>query len=30
MYVAGLPLIRSAIWAMALLVNIAILFAGYR
>ena len=30
MYVAGLPTIRSAIWALALLVNIAILFAGYR
>jgi uncharacterized MAPEG superfamily protein len=30
MYVAGLPTIRSAIWALALLVNIAILFTGYR
>jgi uncharacterized MAPEG superfamily protein len=30
MYVAGLPTIRSAIWAVALLVNIAILFSGYR
>lgn len=30
MYVAGLPTIRSAIWALALLVNIGILFAGYR
>ena len=30
MYVAGLPTIRSAIWSLALLVNIAILFAGYR
>ena len=30
MYVAGLPLIRSTIWALALLVNIGILFAGYR
>jgi uncharacterized MAPEG superfamily protein len=30
MYVAGLPTIRSAIWGLALLVNIAILFAGYR
>lgn len=30
MYVAGLPMIRSAIWTMALLVNIGILFAGYR
>jgi len=30
MYVAGLPTIRSSVWALALLVNIAILFAGYR
>lgn len=30
MYVAGLPTIRSAIWGLALLVNIAILFIGYR
>ncbi len=30
MYVAGLPTVRSAIWALALLVNIGILFAGYR
>jgi uncharacterized MAPEG superfamily protein len=30
MYVAGLPTIRSGIWTLALLVNIAILFAGYR
>ena len=30
MYVAGLPTVRSATWALALLVNIAILFAGYR
>jgi uncharacterized MAPEG superfamily protein len=30
MYVAGLATIRSAIWSLALLVNIAILFAGYR
>jgi uncharacterized MAPEG superfamily protein len=30
MYVAGLPTVRSAIWALALLVNIAILFIGYR
>lgn len=30
MYVAGLPTIRSAIWTLALLVNVAILFAGYR
>jgi uncharacterized MAPEG superfamily protein len=30
MYVAGLPMVRSAIWALALLVNIGILFIGYR
>jgi uncharacterized MAPEG superfamily protein len=30
MYVAGLPTIRSAIWTLALLVNVGILFAGYR
>jgi uncharacterized MAPEG superfamily protein len=30
MYVAGLPLIRSAIWALALAVNVGILFCGYR
>ena len=30
MYVAGLPTIRSAIWALALLVNVGILFSGYR
>jgi uncharacterized MAPEG superfamily protein len=30
MYVAGLPTIRSAIWAIALLVNVGILFSGYR
>jgi uncharacterized MAPEG superfamily protein len=30
MYVAGLPTIRSAIWGLALLVNIGILFSGYR
>ena len=30
MYVAGLPTARSAFWAAALLVNIAILFVGYR
>jgi len=30
MYVAGLPTIRSTIWGLALLVNIAILFVGYR
>jgi uncharacterized MAPEG superfamily protein len=30
MYVADLPTIRSGIWAVALLVNIGILFSGYR
>jgi uncharacterized MAPEG superfamily protein len=30
MYVAGLPTIRSAIWTLALLVNVGILFSGYR
>lgn len=30
MYVAGLPTARSIIWAVALLVNIAILFTGFR
>jgi len=30
MYVAGLPTIRSAVWALALLVNIAILLSGVR
>ena len=30
MYVAGLPTVRSAIWTLALLVNIGILFSGYR
>jgi len=30
MYIAGLPMIRSAVWGAALLANIAILFAGYR
>jgi uncharacterized MAPEG superfamily protein len=30
MYVAGLPMIRSGVWFAALLVNIGILFAGYR
>ncbi|MDP1687619.1 MAPEG family protein [Hydrogenophaga sp.] len=30
MYVGNLPTVRSAIWAAALLVNIAILFTGYR
>ncbi len=30
MYVADLPAIRSTIWALALLVNIAILLVGWR
>ncbi|RYY81005.1 MAG: hypothetical protein EOO24_42950, partial [Comamonadaceae bacterium] len=30
MYVAGLGTARSLVWALALLVNIAILFSGYR
>jgi uncharacterized MAPEG superfamily protein len=30
MYVAGLPKVRSAIWALALLANVGILFSGYR
>ncbi|SFC36462.1 Uncharacterized conserved protein, MAPEG superfamily [Polaromonas sp. OV174] len=30
MYVADLATVRSAIWALALFVNIGILFAGYR
>ena len=30
MYVAGLPTVRSAIWSLALMANIGILFAGYR
>jgi len=30
MYVGGLPLARSAIWGLALAVNIAIFFAGWR
>ncbi|AMO21626.1 MAPEG family protein [Ramlibacter solisilvae] len=30
MYVAGLPMVRSAIWTLALLVNIGIFFAGWR
>lgn len=30
MYVANLANIRSAVWTLALLVNIAILFAGFR
>ncbi len=29
MYVAGLPTIRSVIWSLALLVNVAILFTGW-
>jgi uncharacterized MAPEG superfamily protein len=29
MYVAGLPNIRSIVWALALAVNIGILFVGY-
>jgi uncharacterized MAPEG superfamily protein len=29
MYVAGLPMIRSGIWALALAANIGIFFAGY-
>jgi uncharacterized MAPEG superfamily protein len=29
MYVAGLPMVRSAIWAAALLVNIVIFFSGF-
>ena len=29
MYVAGLPTVRSGVWFLALLVNIAILFIGY-
>jgi uncharacterized MAPEG superfamily protein len=29
MYVAGLPSVRSAIWALGLAVNIGILFAGF-
>jgi len=28
MYVAGLPTVRSAVWAAALLANVAILLAG--
>ena len=28
-YVGGLPTLRSAIWALALLVNIGILFTGF-
>ncbi len=30
MYVADLPLIRSVVWTLALMVNIGILFVGYR
>src|SRR4051812_26924877 len=30
MYVGGLPMVRSAIWGLALLVNIAIFFTGFR
>jgi uncharacterized MAPEG superfamily protein len=30
MYVAGLPTMRSAMWSLALLANIGILFCGYR
>ena len=30
MYVAGLATVRSGIWALAFLVNIGILFLGYR
>ncbi|MFO1243708.1 MAG: MAPEG family protein [Ramlibacter sp.] len=30
MYVAGLPMVRSGVWTLALLVNIGILFVGYR
>jgi len=30
MYVAGIPTVRSAVWTLALLVNIGILFIGYR
>ena len=30
MYVAGFPTVRSAIWTLALLANVGILFAGYR
>jgi uncharacterized MAPEG superfamily protein len=30
MYVGGLPTARSAVWALALLVNIGIFFAGFR
>jgi len=30
MYVAGFPTVRSAIWTLALLANVGILFTGYR
>lgn len=30
MYVSGLANVRSLVWSLGLLVNIAILFAGYR
>jgi uncharacterized MAPEG superfamily protein len=30
MYVADLPMVRSAVWTLALIVNIGILFVGYR
>jgi uncharacterized MAPEG superfamily protein len=30
MYVANLPTFRSALWTVALVVNIGILFLGYR
>jgi uncharacterized MAPEG superfamily protein len=30
MYVADMAKTRSSLWAMALLVNVAILFLGYR
>lgn len=29
-YVGGLPTLRSTVWTLALLVNIGILFTGYR
>jgi uncharacterized MAPEG superfamily protein len=30
MYIAGLPAVRSGIWALAFAVNIGILFSGFR
>jgi uncharacterized MAPEG superfamily protein len=30
MYVADLPAMRSAVWTLALIVNVGILFVGYR